>query len=180
MENVSKALIMAGGLLISILVASFMVFVLRKAGSLSAEYDTQISDNELAKFNSQFEIYAKENNTFFDVITAANLAYDINKRTGYDEQNGVTVTIVKDNGTVEYSVLPKELPKDYFFEGENENKPVYIYNNLNGESIIEKYTARKSDDTDYLYRFDCTKANSIGYNDITGKVNRIEFTIENN
>lgn len=45
MENASKALLMAGGLLISILLVSFMVFVLRKAGSMSAEYDQQISEN---------------------------------------------------------------------------------------------------------------------------------------
>ena len=108
MENASKALIMAGGLLISILVASFMVLVLRKAGKINAEYDTQMSDNELARFNSQFELYVRDNNTFFDVITVANLAYDINKKNGYDQKNSVTVKI-KEGNTVKYSIFPQQI-----------------------------------------------------------------------
>ena len=178
MEYVSKALIMAGGVLISIMVASFMIFVLRKAGSMSAEYDTQMSNNELTKFNSQFEVYNKSDNNFFDVLTVANLAYDINKQVGYDTQTGVTVRIYTGE-TVKYSILPHEIEKNCFFEGENTNKVVYIYNSENdSDSIIDKYTARTDDNSDYKYNFVCK---GISYNDITGKVNGIDFKlVENN
>lgn len=178
MENASKALIMAGGLLISILVASFMIFVLRKAGSLSAEYDTQISDNELAKFNSQFEAYAKADNTFFDVITVANLAYDINKRNGWDEQNGVDVKIYKENDQPMYSILvtgnvsnAQNLQKNYFFEKEtpNETNQKYIY----GEEVLENIQTKSEYDTSLKYKFECN--NEITYNEITGKVREIKF-----
>lgn len=188
MENASKALIMAGGLLISILVASFMIFVLRKAGSLSAEYDTQISDNELAKFNSQFEAYAKADNTFFDVITVANLAYDINKRNGWDEQNGVSVKICTDPecNNVQYSILPNEnSEKNHFFEGMDPDKKVYIYNekkpNLEGKSIVDYYTAGTETETGFKYERSFKCDNKIHYNSITGKVDEIKFQIvENN
>ena len=126
MENASKALMMAGGVLIGIMVLSFMVFMLRKGGSMSAEYDSQISDNELAKFNSQFEFYDKDNNTFFDIITVSNLAYDINKINGWDENNCVKVQIVIGEGNQRgtYAIIPDEnLEKNYFYKiksGRNE------------------------------------------------------------
>lgn len=179
MENASKALIMAGGLLISILVASFMILVLRKAGKINAEYDAQMSDNELARFNSQFELYAREDNTFFDVITVANLAYDINQRNGWDESNGVDVKIYdRDSSIAMYSILVTQnasngggLKKDYFFEKEDvvETTQEYIYG-----QIISENTAKKNDDESvFKYRFECK--NEISYNEITGKVREIKF-----
>ena len=188
MENASKALVMAGGVLISILVASFMIFVLRKAGSMSAEYDIQMSDNELAKFNSQFEAYARDNNTFFDVITVANLAYDNNKKNGWDEQNGITVEIYE-IGNLKYSILPSEI-KNHFFKG---NDSIYIYNepqrDLGDKSIIDYYTEMHLVSNDnkqkykYKYKFNCSLKNGIGgitYNEINGKVEKVQFIVEEN
>lgn len=183
MENASKALIMAGGLLISILVASFMILVLRKAGKINAEYDAQMSDNELARFNSQFELYAREDNTFFDVITVANLAYDINKKNGYDSKNSVTVKI-KEGNTVKYKILPQSIEKNHFFKGES-SETIYIYNDvqtdLEEKSMIDYYTdgIEQNEGFKYNYLFSCQ--NDIHYNGITGKVDEIIFTIvENN
>lgn len=180
MENASKALIMAAGILISIMVVSFMIFVLRKAGSMSAQYDQQISENELTKFNGQFEVYAKEGNTFFDVLTVANLAWDVNKKNNWDEQTGVTIKIINENNDqVDYSVLPNQiLKKNYFFKGgDATGETVYIYNADSETSIIDEYTARNDDNTKYIYQFKCT---GITYNDITGKVKEMLFKIVKN
>lgn len=190
MENASKALVMAGGVLISILVASFMIFVLRKAGSMSAEYDIQMSDNELAKFNSQFEAYARDNNTFFDVITVANLAYDNNKKNGWDEQNGITVEIYE-GGNLKYSILPSKIEKNHFFKGNDKNNSIYIYNepqrDLGDKSIIDYYTEMNLVSNDnkqkYKYKFNCSLKNGIGgitYNEINGKVEKVQFIVEEN
>lgn len=158
-----------------------MVFVLRKAGVMSAEYDNQISDRELAKFNGQFEVYAKEDNTFFDVITVANLAWDINKKNGWDEQAGIKIKIINENNEqVAYSVLPKQnLPKNNFFKGETGETSIYIYNGyeVSEKSMIDFYTQRKADNTDYIYKFKCTE---IKYNDTTGKVSEMSFKIVKN
>lgn len=176
MENATKALLMAGGLLIAILVASFMIFVLRKAGQMTAEYDVQRSENELASFNGQFEVYDKRDNTFFDIITVANLAYDVNKKNGNDPNNSVSIRIVN-KGATEYSILPNDnLPKNHFFEKEDVNKPKYMYD----DDIIGEYTKIKdpnSENIQYFYKFNCTE---VKYNDVTGKVKEMCFTIENN
>ena len=179
MENVTKALIMAGGLLISILVASFMVFVLRKAGSMNAEYNSQMSDNELAKFNSQFEIYARENNTFFDVITVANLAYDINTKNGWDTNNGIDVKVYDGTATVPmYSILVTnnaenvgKLKKNYFFDRQtvSENNQKYIYD----EAFISENTEQVDVEEKRIYKYKFTCRNEIDYNGVTGKVKKL-------
>lgn len=183
MENASKALIMAGGVLIGILLISFMVIFLRKAGSMSAEYDTQISDNELAKFNSEFEIYARDDNTIFDVITAVNHAWDINKKNGFDQGNSVTIKIVK-GSKIQYSLIPSpESRKSYLFKGNGVGEIQYIYDLTKSDDSDEAFGAVKYDAENlkqvYKYYFN-VDADGVGYNSITGKVNSVIFRIVEN
>lgn len=171
MGNASKALIMAGGILIGIMLATFMVMMLRKGGSLNAEYDLQITHNELVKFNSQFEIYDKDNNTIFDVITVANHAYDVNQKNGFDPQNSIEVSIRINKGGQKgiYSIRPdSNLKKGYFFKEGGED--TYIYD------LIEDYSDRRNEDgqLQYQFVFDCT---NIEYNEVTGKVARMTFVV---
>lgn len=180
MENATKALLMAGGVLIAIMVMSFMVLVLRQGSKMSAEYDAQQSDNAVATFNNKFEVYDKNNNNFFNVITVANLAYDINQKNGYDANNCVKVYLKgkdMDGRDSTYSILPIEkLPKNYFFKGEEakeDSETVYIY-----DSLVSLYGAKQEgDSTKYKYSFKCDE---IGYNSVTGKVNKISFTAVEN
>ena len=55
MENASKALIIAGAILLSILIIALGVFVFNQAKS--AVGNTGLSDQEVAAFNSKFESY---------------------------------------------------------------------------------------------------------------------------
>lgn len=168
MENASKALIMAGSILISIMLVTFMILMLRKGGKISSEYDSQASSDELASFNSDFEVYSGKNNTILDIITVSNLAWDINKKNNFDEQNSVYVTVVIKKGNLkgEYTITPNpDLKKNYFNEG-------YMYD------LAREY-GQTEEDADgtlaYKYTFECT---GIEYNQITGKVKSISF--ENN
>ena len=84
MENVSKALIIAGEVLIAVLVLSLAMVVIVKFGKFSANTNKRLSENELNNFNNKFyafngrinitadEIaslinYAKENNDLHEV-----------------------------------------------------------------------------------------------------------------
>ena len=102
------------------MVASFMVFILRKGGNIGAEYDSQLGDRAIVEFNYQFEIYDKKDNTFHDIITLANLAYNTNKTNKCDPQNSVSIKLCNDPAGlhVAYSILPDEkLKQNYFIEG---------------------------------------------------------------
>lgn len=169
MENASKAFIMAAGVLIAVMIASFMILVLRKAGSMSAEYETQRGDLELANFNSQFEYFARENNTYFDIMTVANMAYDVNRNNGNDASNKIEIKIYK--GSKVYSILSnKDLLRNYFFD--KDNKQIYMY-----EDELLEYTKLKQNTDEYEYNFVCEKTD---YNNVTGKICEMQFKIENN
>ena len=66
MENASKALIMAGGILVGVLVLSLMVYLFADFGSTSAQINAQNKQNQLSQFNSKFTEYAKENNKYYE------------------------------------------------------------------------------------------------------------------
>ena len=79
MENASKALLIAGGVLIAVLVLSLGVYFARNmAGSASNIY-SDLDDSERTEFNQQFLIYVgKDDLTVADVVTIINLAQDSN------------------------------------------------------------------------------------------------------
>ena len=165
MENATKAIIMAGTVLISILLISFLLVLLRKGGAANAEYDTTMSDTELAKFNSQFEVYDRDNNTYFDVITVCNLAYDINNRT----EDTITVSVTMWDNTkganVTYKINKATKTRDKFSDGTN----MYSLVSDNSQQVY-KDDSDHSKGKKYKYLYKCKK---ISYNETTGKVESI-------
>ena len=80
MENASKALLIAGGMLLLILVASFATLLFRRMGSQTSEFYKDMSDTEIFEFNQQFFNYEGSNLRIQDVVSIINLARDANKR----------------------------------------------------------------------------------------------------
>ena len=79
MENASKALLMAAGVLIGILILSLAVYLFATFGATSAEVHRQNDANRINEFNTQFTSYeGKQDITIYDVITVANLATENN------------------------------------------------------------------------------------------------------
>ena len=93
MENASKALMIAGGALILILLFTVMNYVFRNMGSSSSEiYDT-MSESEITEFNQQFLNYdGRTDLTIQDVVTIVNLAKDNNEKKS--QPVVVTVTVM--------------------------------------------------------------------------------------
>lgn len=123
MENASKAIIIVASFIIAAMVLSIMVYLFVQAGRVPAQFEYTKQAEEVAAFNSKFEKYiiksdvnnngtldANElkvlSNSFADVISVCNLAYDINCRYGNDKYNSIRVDI-NINGN-EYCVFPKE------------------------------------------------------------------------
>ena len=91
MENASKALLMAAGVLVGILILTLAVYLFTTFGATSAELHDLNQQSQIDKFNIQFTQYeGKSDVTIYDVITVANLASDNNKYYGLvnpDENN---------------------------------------------------------------------------------------------
>ena len=194
MENASRALYMAAGVLLAIMMISFAVAMFRSGGTLGSDYEQQAEQDALMKFNSQFENYHKDDNTIYDVITVANLAYDINKRNSFDPNNGVKVVISFSSAASEKSVPngysgnlyvlnSSNMKKNYLTSANvvdsiNNNNQVSIYNN----EFIDFYSENRSDDNGYtIFKWHFRVDNSeIEYNTTTGKVNSIKFSVIKN
>lgn len=110
MENASKALIMAAGVLIGVMLISFAVYLFSVFGDYSGEVQSQMEARRVEAFNTQFTKYygseQRENPydsnseksydgpilcTAQDVVTIANLAKDSNTSYGvYDDDPDYT------------------------------------------------------------------------------------------
>lgn len=111
MENATKALLIAGGVLIAIVIISIAVFLFISFSDRTKEYNEIISATELQKFNSKFEVHVGRTDiTAQEVVSMANLAKK------YDGQ----VQIYLGN-TPFPSTSPEEFLKDNL-EDENDDK----------------------------------------------------------
>jgi len=102
MENASKALLIAGGLLLTMLVVSLLVLMNGNINKMaSAQSDKQAAE-QLTAFNSGYEAYNKQYLKGTDIITVVNKAIQDNNKYNY----GITIqiTLIKqyDNGNSVY------------------------------------------------------------------------------
>lgn len=75
MDNASKALIIAGGVLLALLVLTIGVGLVRNLSKTSDSYVTRLNVVEQQKYNSQFEVYAGRTNiTAQEIVTVASFA----------------------------------------------------------------------------------------------------------
>lgn len=80
MENASKALIMAAGVLIGIIIISMGVYLFGKAAAIPKEYSSKLEKDRLAAFNEKFEVYNREDVSAQDIVTVVNLAVQNNRQ----------------------------------------------------------------------------------------------------
>lgn len=93
MENASKALLMAAGVILGVMLLSSMIYMFRQGAKVTKSYDERQISRQLELYNSNFEYYNKSNNTIMDIISLANLAFDVNMNSNYDKLNTVQVEI---------------------------------------------------------------------------------------
>lgn len=154
-ENMSNALIMAGGVLLGILLVTLVVFTFMGSADFARNYEEKMEGINLEAFNRQFEIYqVKERDiTIQDIISVGNLAKDINEKNGITDQRSeyyIKVTLqgtTVSNPAIESNTQEQriELIKDY---------------SLKADRSVQKFTCK-----------------DIKYSENTGRVNEIIFEI---
>ena len=103
MENASKALLMAGGVLIGILVLSLAVYLYASFSQTYVEVNERNETQKVIKFNNQFTKYINRDNlTIYDIITVV----------GYGKENDVTVKLGTQNLTTANKEKIDKLVKD--------------------------------------------------------------------
>lgn len=99
MENASKALIMAAGILIGLLIISLAVYLFIDFGSTAAEINTLNDKKHLNQFNTKFTSYTDKELTIYDVVTVVNYAKENNKYYQGINEYQITVMLGTDNLT---------------------------------------------------------------------------------
>lgn len=91
MENASKALIMAGGLLIVVMIISIAMYVLTSARGIASDSNKQIEANAQASYNRFYESYSSQI-TGIDVLNIYNKVQDDNTRHTSIRKVNITIT----------------------------------------------------------------------------------------
>lgn len=111
MENASKALIMAAGVLIGVLILSLAVYLFASFGTSSAQVHKQNEENQLNEFNTQFTSYeGREEITIYDVITVKNLADQNNRQYELDSSTNSNfyITVRLGNSSINNNKVKEE------------------------------------------------------------------------
>ena len=101
MENASKALIIAGGVLIGLLVISLAVYLFVDFGRTAADINNQNAEQQIVEFNSKFTKYEsyKDNDgnwktTIYDIISLAGYAKENNEYYNESSDEQISVNII--------------------------------------------------------------------------------------
>ena len=107
MEDASKALLMAAGILIGILIISLAVYLFRSVAGFSNEYDETQITKELSMYNNKFEKYeGRSNLTIHDIVSVKNLAEEYEKN--YNEK----ITVKLDGVLLDITDINERIKKD--------------------------------------------------------------------
>ena len=153
MENASKALLMAAGVLMGVVILSLAAYLFVTFSSSADDVKSEIANNQLNKFNSQFLAYEqREDLTVYDILTAVNLAENNNKYYQLEPGDTNYITVKVDNSVVNSTDIEKKInPESLEKEGEMKE------DNLGGKS---------------LKNYRC----NVLLSDITGRVNAVNFS----
>lgn len=176
MENASKALLMAAGVLVGVLLLSLAVYLFTIFGNFGSEMTTQMNEKNLSEFNAQFtkyESYQDENGKWQnlcraqDVVTIANLAKENNNKYDYTVNDA-------DKGDYYVKVIVKNVSSNYKdnFEIASLNDYTTFLANYSGESI---YSEEQQKDIFNVIYFKCTDTD-IKINENSKRVCSITFT----
>lgn len=139
MENASKALLIAGSILVGMIVISIFYFSFGQAGHLVGEVDENSLQEEVKAFNDGFEAYNKKLMYGIDVVSVLNKAIDNNRK--YEDYPVYTVNVkfTYDMLTGEKSTDPKKVETDYkTYSLNDKDQEIWIKSNILSK-ITDKY-----------------------------------------
>lgn len=168
MENASKALIMAGTMLIAVLLLSLFAYLFTQGSAFNKEYNETMSNRELQAFNTKFEKYLDKNMTGDDVVSLLKLAIDNNKKVEYSSNDVIKVKVTFNSNTYETGTKTKDDTTEQNINGFLRD---YAINAIN--ITTQPDGTKKTEKIIFVCKKDATK-----YNKTTGKIQYIELKQE--
>lgn len=124
MENATKALMIAGGVLIALIIITMFLIMFNNLSNIKKEQEEEAKVEQITAFNAEFEAYNKKVMYGVDVITLINKVAENNKK--YVDNNDYKIS-VKLNG--------EEVTSSNGLIGQDSEKSIYTcvqtkYNSL--------------------------------------------------
>lgn len=118
MENASKALLMAGGILLALLIIGALVIFFTNLADYNNSTDASVKQSQIAEFNNQFEPYNKDDLTLMELKSVYNKI--INNNSNYPEYNiSSNITEVYPDINKEFGEIPERHKIEYVFSCTN-------------------------------------------------------------
>lgn len=172
MENAAKALTIAGGILISLLILGIIIFGYNNLSNLSKQQEDKKEIEQLAAFNKEYESYNRKLLRGVDVISLMYKAIDNNEKYKDNlDYYGIEITFKMKN-PISYK---KEDMKE---NGKTKTKVIEITGTFNTQKEYSKddfFIIKNNSDafTDFKRRiFNCI---NITYNKKSGRVKSMHF-----
>lgn len=148
MENASKALLMAGGLLIALLIIGALMLMFNQIGDYEKAQTVNEKNSQLAQFNTDFERYTDDNGIKgTDVISLINKVINYNAKA----KNGGTTNSVNYNIKMSVTVSGlKNFNKKYAYDKEKDSDSLftqdeYVFTNSNElKKILDSFSVAES------------------------------------
>lgn len=148
MENASKALLMAGGILIALLIIGALMLMFNQIGDYEKAQTVDEKDSQLAQFNIDFERYTDDNGIKgTDVISLINKVINYNAKA----KNGGTTNSVNYNIKMSVTVSGlKNFNKKYAYDKEKDSDSLftqdeYVFTNSNElKKILDSFSVAES------------------------------------
>ncbi len=96
MENATKALLIAGGVLISMIIISMFYMIFGHMSQMVNDASEDAEKKELIAFNSKFEAYNKKIMYGIDIVSVINMAVDNNIQYGLSQNYDENLNLNKD------------------------------------------------------------------------------------
>lgn len=189
MENATKALSIAGGMILAILVISLVVYGWNKITNYQKVQEATQTTQQITKFNKEFESYNKGVVRGYQLISLANLVNDTNTQysavEGY-KQMGLYAMLCIEPGATGYTAEKNTWNKSAKLPGATNLSPVtisgisynkyfniidYVENYFDTTNASQQITNDEKKQFKELY-FDCTE---VDYDNTTGRVIRFVF-----
>lgn len=153
MENATRALVMAGGILIGILILGALMLMFNSIGAYQTNKNDSDKLTEIAQFNNQFEPYNKEDLTLMELKSVYNKILSNRKNSEF-----------KINSNLLDETKAKDILNCCDTDRDGQRESIYndFINNFN--SIIESQKIYR--------RFKCK---SIEYANSGGRISQIDF-----
>lgn len=150
MENASKALMMAGTVLIALMVISALVFMYRDLTSEKRQESENQKVEETAEFNKSFESYEKDLKGT-QMFSIANKIIDYNEKyAGKDGYEEITLTVHTDRGNKNaqyYADLQANVDKMINEKYKSSSNLEALYEARNNETSTDEKTRTQAEQT---------------------------------